>query len=281
MALPNSWLPFVFPPSLRADLNWTSAFAKNRRSYVLGYAAAAIRVGRTSIESVKAELSPAFAEDPRRYIPVDGWRGLLKPNGEYFADGKMYQRPPITPMHSSCPKWGQFGKDQPEHAWLKRPMRLFDALKAIAALYDAHDQTGVGAVPLPSPDGFSHAPGEMSIHPALFQVPDFDADYYNINFAGNSALCQKLAKACGLYHTYHGRETRTFYEISRGLSCTWRTAEGILKFVASEGLPAIGSIELDWSARGTNRSARQIVKNERKDSMAEFSSDCAVEIFTN
>jgi len=266
MPLPATWLPFIHPMPLRANLGWASQFGKNRRSYIIGYGDAAIAVGRPVVDTIKVGLSAAFKEDPRRYIPLQGWRDLLYPTGE--------------PIAAPCSRWGQFGRDQPEYAWLMRPMRLFDALKALAALYDAQDQNPRTAAPIPTPNGAGpHAPGEISIHPAIYTVQGFDDTYYNTYFANDAGRRQRFATFAGLFLVYNGVEFPTLYELSESLCVTYRTAEGLINFAAVEGIPPIGPAILARSARGANRTHRAAVKNKRNGYLEEFSADCAIEAF--
>jgi len=279
--LPATWLPFVFPTSLRDDLTWIDQFGQTRRTYLLGFSQTSHAAGRAVSSAVHAGVSPRFSEDPRRCIPVEGWRDLFFDHGEIFEASGVYRAPPPNePIHKRPSRWEAYGKDQPEHAWARRPMRLFEVIKSIAAIADALEQNQRTLNLCPSPDGTSHIAGNLSIHPALFTVGGFNTAYYDRHLSKRISLLTKLFEHCDLWVTLDGEDVPTFYEMSRGLSATYRTCLALKNFCASHKLPELGMIQADFSSRGTNRNHRRDVKKVTRTGVFDkYSADCAIEIF--
>lgn len=276
--LPESWFPYVFPSLLREDRSWLPAFGKNRRTYLLGFHHSAGTVARHQIDAIREGLNPPFKEDPRRYIPMTGWRAEFPHPGEDREPDVFYKQPPRELKHTKCSRWGQFGRDQPEHAWMKRPMRLYDALKCLAALHDAEEQLNVQRIS-PSADGMHHAPGQVSLHMAIFHLSNFTPEYFMAHFENDPALTDELYGACELRRHLHGVRTNTLFEMANGLSATARTCQTIKDFCAAKALPSVGSVEMDLSVRGTHRTLRGKVKGLRTGPFKLFSEDCAIEMF--
>lgn len=290
--LPEGWLDFVFPEELRKKSEWIDLFGHSRRIYMLGFSQAAKAVGRGPIVSIHAGRSAIFKEDPRRYIPLSGWRDRFYFHGETFVDGacradrhllgQTYKYAPHEPLREDCKKWGQYGKDQPEHAHLKRPMRLFDALKSIAALHDARDQTEQDVSIEPSRDGRSHSIGQISLHVAIFRISGFDEAYYKRHFRNEPGLLRELFAHCELDDWIIAEAPPTFEEMAYGLSATKRTCENLISFCEKKEMPALGSINQEYGPRGRLRNVRRDIKNDtRKGIFEKYSADCAIEIFKN
>lgn len=280
--LPSDWIDFVFPTALRHDRGWINQFGKTRRTYLFGFGHANIHMGRFDVEDFLAKLTPLFKEDPRRVVPYEGWRDRFKHTGEVRSKVDLYAVPPREPRHEKCTRWGAYGKDQPEHAWLLRPMRLYDALKSVAALFDARAADELDFNLTYSTDGLSRRPGELALHVAIFNLSGFDLDYYNEYLSSNTERLRRLHDHCGLWRTFNGTKIPTFLEMAEGLSATYRTCEAFQQFAAKEGLPDLGEILPDLSSRGTNRHHRQGIKKEtRKLILQSYSADCAVEIFSS
>lgn len=279
--LPESWLPFVHHPELRNDRTWINQFGRTRRTYILGFALTSLAVGRSEASAVYSGQSPRFAEDPRRYIPVPGWRGLFAEDGEKFEDSGTYKEPPPgEKVHLKKNRWYAYGKDQPDHAWSRRPMRLYEIVKSIGALADALEQTGEAVSLTPSEDGKEHLAGQLSLHPALFTVGGFTASYYEEHFATNPGSLVRLFKRCGLWSSLLGAAVPTFQEMAKGLSATYRTCETLIAFCQEQDLPELGMIQADFSTRGTNRNHRHKVKESTRVGVFQpYSADCAIEIF--
>lgn len=288
--LPTRWMDFVFPTILRNRQDWIDQFGKTRRTYLFGFGPAANALGRHQVEDIKARMSAAFLEDPRRVIPLEGWRELFKHKGETFLENEFYTSPPPgEKKRDKCSRWGAYGKDQPEHAWLRRPMRLYDALKSIAALYEAKalneagDPTAerVNLIPSPKTSGSVDPAGELALHIAIFNLSRFNIAYFE-NHLSDVPTLEKLYEHCGLWHHFNGADVPTFLEIAQGLSATYRTCALMKEFAQREGLPELGEILPDMSSRGTNRTHRAEVKEAtRKGILAAYSADCVVEIFVH
>lgn len=289
MPLPIDWNDFIFPAFLRNPpigrnrrANWRFAYGKARRSYILNFVDAAISVDRIDVAAIKEGLSPRFKEDPRRYIPLEGWREHLKPDGEHFIE-RNYTVPPICPAHGRCGRWGPFGKAQSEHAFHGRPLNLFSALKVVAALYDAQDQAPHLQAPTSSADGLLHNENQgaqLSIHPAIFYLEGFNVEYYNEHFINDADRRRRFARHAHLRsHANDGTEAPTLFEMAHGLNVTWRTANALVSFIQSEGLPELTEVVQDQSTRGADRDTRIKVKAKRKGQFKGRSYDCAIELF--
>lgn len=276
--LPDTWLPYVFSAALREDRAWINAFAKNRRTYLLGFPAAAAAVQRWTPEALRDQASARFREDPRRVLPLKGWRETFPEPGETFDPaGTRYTVPPPEPRHIDCRKWGAFGKDQADHAWLKRTMRLYDAVKAVCLLHEAE---GLGTIVRPAETGDPKAPGEIALHLAIYSIAGFDGAYFEKHFASNRDRLFRLYAACDLRYAVGGTQAQTFYEMAHGLSATERTCVKVKKFCELEGLDPLGKVYQDLSPRGKNRTERGLTKKAtRVGPMEHYSQDCCVEIF--
>jgi hypothetical protein len=279
--LPNHWRDFVFPDHLREHPLWIDQFAKNRRFYLTGYAQAARHVDYRLSEDVHTDRSKIFAEDPRRCIPFEGWRNHFRDHGEIFVEGEYYAVPPEEPLRQKCTRWGAYGKDQPEHAWGYRPMRLFDALKSIVLLYDKASRLGQNVDFHPQGDEFTHTPPGIGIHVAIFRLAGFDQKYYDKNLRNEHDLLISLFRECRLIPDFHGQPIVTFEEMARGMSASHRTCQSLQNFLRKNNMPKVGDIIPDLTTRGTNRRHRQEVKKEIRTGFFEkYSADCAIEVFT-
>lgn len=278
--LPDQWLNFVFPESLREDTGWVDQFGKARRTYLFGFGAAAGDL-KLPIGDLRQQLSARFREDPRRVVPYAGWRDLFLHDGEKLLQGQFYKEPPPNEtLRDKCSRWGTYGKDQPEHAWLRRPMRLYDALKSIALLYEAQTTSGKDILK-PSLDGTVGPRGELALDVAIFNLSRFDLAYYDKHLADLDVL-ERLYEHCRLWHHFNGADVPTFWEIANGLSATYRTCAAMQTFAKAEGLPELGQIRRDLAVRGTNRNHRSRIKRvTRTGILIAYSADCAVEIFAD
>lgn len=193
------------------------------------------------------------------------------------AEGRFYRSPPPNEVaRTKCNKWGQFGKDQADYAWMRRTMRLYDALKAIALLHEAE---GNQQTLQPSADGLVHNEGQLSLHLAIFQLSRFNLDYFNTHLASNPGQLAALYDECGLRSHWNGAPANTFYEMAMGMSATERTCAALARFCRAAGLPELGVIRMDLAPRGRARATRAYVKSQRVGPFARYSQDCAIELF--
>lgn len=278
--LPVEWLDFVFPESLRQERAWIDQFGKTRRTYLFGFGAAAGTL-KLQIEDVKAQSSARFREDPRRVVPYAGWRELFRHDGEKLLEGQFYKEPPPgETLREKCTRWGSYGKDQPEHAWLRRPMRLYDALKSIALLYEAQEMRGKDIM-RPSQSGTVGPAGELALDIAIYNLSRFDLTYYE-TYLADLNVKEKLYEHCRLWHHFNGADVPTFWEMANGLSASYRTCAAMQEFAKQEKLPELGQIRPDLATRGANRGHRSQVKRvTRRGILEAYSADCAVEIFAD
>lgn len=279
--LPNHWLDFIFPNVIRDRPSWIDQFGKNRRFYLTGYWQAARYVNYRHSDDVYAGRSERFKEDPRRSVPFLGWRDQFRDHGETFVDGERYLVAPHDAKREKCVRWGTYGKDQPEHAWGYRPMRLYDALKSIVLLYDEAQRLGLEIDFHPHTDELSDVPPGIGIHVAIFRLAGFDEAYYDKHLRGEGQLLSALFEECNLLPNFYGQQVLTFEEMAKGMSATHRTCKKLQDFLKANNMPSVGSINADITSRGTNRRSRQKVKQDiRKGFFERYSADCAIEIFT-
>jgi hypothetical protein len=203
-----------------------------------------------------------------------GWHEQFEPAGTCKSP------PPGEPIHIKQSRWHAYGKDQPDHAFARRPMRLYEVVKSVAVLADAMAQTGRTVTLAPSRDGKKHLAGQLSLHPALFTVGGFTVAYYKEHLECDNKRLLKLFKHCGLWSTLNGTVVPTFKEMSEGMSASHRTCAALIAFCEAENLPHLGEIQADSSSRGTNRTHRRNVKKETRIGAFEpYSADCVIEIF--